>query len=182
MATDTMIQESRSSSYEEILNVLREADGDTLTTPEIEQALPIGIRATQKKVRELEEMGRLVLDREGNTNRWRLADTEPQKPVYHPAIADAKRKRAKAYELGDKAFIIGIGLGSAAGIVMAYHVFFLQIGADVPILSQPTLPFTASVFGLLASLFFVATFVAKTFGYVILRWQHRQINEDSLSR
>jgi len=178
--TDNMTpQTSQKTSDEEVLNVLRRDERETLTTPEIVEELPIGDRATQKKVKRLEKNGRLVLDRSGNANRWRLAETEPREPVYHPQIAQAKRTRAKAYDLGDRIFMPGLGLVAAAGLAMAYHVFFLIAGVSVPLLSNSALPLSASLFGLLGSLCFISAFAAKVYGYIIPKWQINRIKEQN---
>jgi hypothetical protein len=119
-----------------LLNVSREASADTLATPELAERLPIGDRATQQRVAELEAEGRMS-DRGGGTNRWRLAPTEPREPVYSADVAAAKRRRRRAYAAADRVFVYAIGPVSAAGISMAYHVFFLFVRMDAPVVGRP---------------------------------------------
>lgn len=62
---------------EEILNILRRADDEFLTTTEIREELPIG-EQTSNRLKGLEEENRVVKRKTGQGYLWKLHPTEPK--------------------------------------------------------------------------------------------------------
>ena len=69
-------------SDEEILNIYRQSDKPFLQTGDVVKELPIGKRAVQKRLKQLEEEGRLESESVGSAIiRW-LAEDESQDPIW----------------------------------------------------------------------------------------------------
>jgi hypothetical protein len=145
---------------EEILNVLRESDEESLTTPEITARLPIEDRTVQTYVRELEDSGRLVLESEGRPNHWRLSDTEPKDPVYRAEYARARRISNKASKTGNKLFLYGVAVLASIGIVTTTNIYSQGLGIPIGLLRNSDSIIVAGLIGVTGFFLFLAAFVS----------------------
>lgn len=162
-------EKSDSPDTEEVLNVFRESDEETLTVQDLEEELPIKERAIQKRLKKLKNEGRLVIDRAGKPNLWRLADSEPEEPVYHPKIARAKRLSNRASEAGRIVLMLAISFLGAAGFVMSIHVFVRGMNIPVPLIQEVSTAIVAMWAGVFGAVLFGLAFVAKFFAYTLPR-------------
>jgi len=162
-------------SEERVLNVFREAETETLTTDDLVDALPVGRRAVQGYVRDLEEDGRLVLAEEGKPNHWRLANTEPKTPVYKPELARAKRVANWSSKYGRLLFESGVAILATAGLVTSNHIFTRAFGVYLPFLDAHTVA-VATIVGVVGSILFVASFVAFALATFLPRIVERRLD------
>lgn len=158
--------------------MFREADGETLTTTGIAEEFPYHRRTILDHLRNLEDDNRVVVDTPGRPIHWRLADTEPDDPVYHPKIARAKCLGNQASNLGRVCSLAGIAALGAAGFVMSYSTFSRGIGIPIPIIGDVETAILAMWVGVLGSVPFVLAFIAQAVAIVLPWYVERQLDEN----
>ncbi|WP_318570662.1 hypothetical protein [Salinigranum marinum] len=174
---------SRSPHREEILNVFRESDKPTLTVQDLVPEFSVGERAMQNHVNELHEDGYLVLETDGRPNHWRLADSEPQEPVYRTELATAKRWGRQSVAFGQSVFMIAISVMAAGGLVMSYHVFARGMAIRIPVVQDVSAAVTAAWAGVLSSLLPLVGSVAYAAGLAlprVIEWRLEETLPDEL--
>lgn len=161
---------SNSLDDERILNVFREhlPDTNTLTTKDLAEELSIHNRTAQNYVNDLKVKNRLVLESEGKPNHWRLADTEPVKPVYSARLARTKRRANQAAKVGRTMFLLGVSILAASGLVTSNHVYAEAIGIYIPFLNANAAA-SAVVTGVIGSIIFGVSSVALLFSVAFPR-------------
>lgn len=83
-------------SNEEILNVLRRADDEYLTTTEVQEELPIGDQ-TSNRLNDLQKEGRVTRRKTGQGYLWALTDSEPE-TEQNPQLGSIIQWSAKTQE------------------------------------------------------------------------------------
>jgi len=176
---------SSSADDEEVLNIFRELDEpyeDTLTTDELADELPVGKRAVQGYVKELEKENKLVLEHEGKPNHWRLANTEPEEPVYDPQVGQAKRWGNKARFIGNWVTLFGIAILAATGILTSNHILSLAVDFGLPMADAET-AVTAGLVGVVGGILFLIGFAAYAVSLTLPRlagwWLNRASSSDT---
>lgn len=133
---------------EEILNVFRERGADTgLPTGTGVEQLPIQRRATQLRLGDLADEGRLVIEVDGKPKMWRLADREPTEPVRHPKVATAEQWASYASDVASGCILYGTAALGAAGFVMSSHVLGKTDSVALPLFQDAEIVALATVVG-----------------------------------
>jgi len=174
---------SSSADDKQVLNIFRELDEpyeDTLTTDELVDELPVGKRAVQGYVKELEKDNKLVLEHEGKPNHWKLADTEPAEPVYDPRVGKAKRWANKARFIGNWVTLFGIAILAATGILTSNHILSLAVDFGLPMADAET-AVTAGFVGVAGGILFLIGFAAYAFSLTLPRLAEWWLDKNSSS-
>lgn len=117
-----------SPTDEEILNVLRKEERPFLRTAKFPDELGIVQRTAQKRLKQLEDEGRVRSEKIGQPKLWWLAQSEPQEPVGE-AGARVLRASNNVAELNQGIFQAWIGLFGMSGFLIL--VFIAATAQDI---------------------------------------------------
>lgn len=160
--------------HKRVLNYFREQHPETVTTDDLADEFDCTPRSAQNYVNQLQEQGRIIVEKDGKPKHWALSEFEPTEPEYDPQLMVAKRWGNIVRRLANYMVVPGIGFVGAAGVVQSNYFFAAMAGVSVPFLHVDSALFMATVFGVVGTVlvFFAGlAFLVSAAGPQYVAWK-----------